>query len=466
MLRSFAILSLLVAFVANPYLSAVEEIMAEPMIIQVHADQIVRTEADSFIGINVNFLRDTDANRAPGARPLGQALNELGVRWLRYPGGEKSDYFRFANPPYEVANPSALGWYGEQGGDWLGFDAYIELCRAQGAEPYVVVACEKPENSGPPWAEQLEHAVAWVRYANVVHGYGVRYWEIGNENWHNHTGSPAEMAAHVQEFARAMRAVDPTISIGASGSDRKWWKDFLPRAASDLDFLTVSVYNTWGWKSYARFAEGPMPDLVGAAKIALEAIDALPPGPDRERLRVIVAETNSVDYSPEGWPKTNTLGHALVTFSTFGALLQEPRITGAFLWTTRWIDDAEAAQNQFYALDGMNQVLPSGAAVGLWGRHLHANMLRVTGASGNLAAFASGDSDGAWTIWLVNRAVVGKVAVALVLNGLKWGDKVRAQTWSGRDPQDPSLKVIRDHFLNTPTQVECPPLSITLLTGG
>jgi hypothetical protein len=27
----------------------------------------------------------------------------------------------------------------------------------------------------------METAVAWVRYSNKVKGYGVKYWEIGNE---------------------------------------------------------------------------------------------------------------------------------------------------------------------------------------------------------------------------------------------------------------------------------------------
>ncbi|MGE5527817.1 MAG: hypothetical protein ACM3X6_01565, partial [Patescibacteria group bacterium] len=29
----------------------------------------------------------------------------------------------------------------------------------------------------------IDTAAAWVRYANVVKGYGVKYWEIGNEAW-------------------------------------------------------------------------------------------------------------------------------------------------------------------------------------------------------------------------------------------------------------------------------------------
>jgi len=35
-----------------------------------------------------------------------------------------------------------------------------------------------------------------------------------------------------------------------------------------------------------------------------------------------------------------------------------------------------------------------------------------------------------------------------------------------RDPEDSTLKLTKDHFLTEATVVECPPLSITILTGG
>ena len=63
-----------------------------------------------------------------------------------------------------------------------------------------------------------------------------------------------------------MKAVDPTIQVGASGSGLGWWREFLPIAAPQLDFLTVSVYNCWEWKSYDHFPAHPQADLLGEAR--------------------------------------------------------------------------------------------------------------------------------------------------------------------------------------------------------
>jgi F5/8 type C domain len=60
-------------------------------------------------------------------------------------------------------------------------------------------------------------AAAWVHYANVVKGYGIAYWQIGNEmegNWE--TGGPLNAQDYVRRYAayyQAMKAADPTITI-------------------------------------------------------------------------------------------------------------------------------------------------------------------------------------------------------------------------------------------------------------
>ncbi len=47
----------------------------------------------------------------------------------------------------------------------------------------------------------LQEAVAWVHYANVVKGYKMRYWQIGNEmeaDWE--TGGPLNAADYVKRY--------------------------------------------------------------------------------------------------------------------------------------------------------------------------------------------------------------------------------------------------------------------------
>lgn len=442
----------------------------------VDLDRTLRSGADRVAGINLNYMRDLDANRGTCVRSLDQVLRDLGTAWLRYPGGEKSDFHLFAPPPYTRPEPQVLGWYAKTPGQRMDFDAYVAHCRAVGAEPHVVVGCDNQERTGRTWDQWLEHAVAWVRHANVVKKYGVKRWEIGNENWHNKTAPPAEMARIVVRFAQAMKAVDPAIQVGASGSGDWWWKVFLPIAAPHLDFLTVSVYNCWQWKSYGHLPAHPDVDLLGEARTALKAIDQHAPAADRQRLRVVVAETNSKDYSKDGWPGTNTMGHALVTFLSLGAMIAEPRIVAAMVWNTRWMKDEEAGQSQWYALAGDNRVLPTGWAVGLWGAHLHERLVGVEGGTPLVAAFASAAAPSATqgrrlTVWIVNK---GLEPVAGVRVGLRQRDVFRSVSVScyageGPDDAEPRWKPV----LDAPPLKDggiagfaCPGVSITVLTFG
>ena len=60
--------------------------------ITIDADRVVRDTTISPLGLNLNYLMDDEARRPPGAqRTLVQAVAQTGARFLRYPGGEKSD---------------------------------------------------------------------------------------------------------------------------------------------------------------------------------------------------------------------------------------------------------------------------------------------------------------------------------------------------------------------------------------
>ncbi|MFD0392375.1 hypothetical protein ACFQ3Z_04465 [Streptomyces nogalater] len=100
--------------------------------------------------------------------------------------------------------------------------------RATGAQPILIANY----GSGTP-----EEAAGWVRYANITKDYGAKYWEIGNEIYGNgHYGSgwehddhadksPREYARQVRAYAEAMKAVDPTVRIGAVLTAPGEWPD-------------------------------------------------------------------------------------------------------------------------------------------------------------------------------------------------------------------------------------------------
>ena len=91
-------------------------------------------------------------------------LKAAGVDMLRYPGGSYGD-------AYNWQNNTVQGGYVAPGTD---FDQFMGTAQAIGAQPILIANY----GTGTP-----QEAAAWVQYANVTKGYGVKYWEIGNEQY-------------------------------------------------------------------------------------------------------------------------------------------------------------------------------------------------------------------------------------------------------------------------------------------
>lgn len=420
---------------------------------------LVRVKARPY-GINVNYLQDDDRLR-PGARPLSAALSEMGVRWLRYPGGEKSDWHLWSPPPFSRPAPVATGYYKTQLSDPLDFDEFIALAKSIGAEPLVVVGYDT-ERTGFTKADYLRNAVEWVRYANLTRGYGVRYWEIGNENWD--VLDPRTAARDVAGISRAMKSVDPSIKTGASGNGQPWWDAYLAEAP-DLDFFTVSNY-TGTPGGYPAYAGSDSVNLLHSASSALRALDQLRPVPASAGKSVIVAEFNSKDWSKNGWSDENDLGHALVNFENLGQLLLEPRINCGMLWTTRWMDPGKA-DTLFYALDNQNQLLPSGRVLAIWARYLRERMVSVTAPPG-LAAFATASPNGNILNILILNKRAKAVAGSLSITGNKRYSLAGSFRFSGKNPSDTSpvwtrLNIRMDRASGLRT-LALPGFSITILS--
>lgn len=89
------------------------------------------------------------------------------------------------------------------------FEGFMELVRTiPEAKPIICVNIA----TGTPM-----EAAEWVRYANKVKGYGIKDWQIGNEmdgDWEEAGPYSARIyAARFLAYARAMKAVDPSIRI-------------------------------------------------------------------------------------------------------------------------------------------------------------------------------------------------------------------------------------------------------------
>jgi len=277
----------------------------------------------------------------------------------------------------------------------LDFDQFMAYCREVGAEPTVVVpldAMYRPASAGgtaPDKQLLLDTAVAWVRYANLVKGYGVQHWELGNESYKaSYIGGTTadQYASDVVDFARAMKRVDPTIRIGINGPDSQfgrgdydasgaWWQTVLPVAAPVADFLVVHSYPAWGWGGYSHYAANA-PNLTAAVDGVQAALQAWSPPRDVDRIRLRVTELNAADWSDGGWPNVNNLGHAVVLFDQIGALLTHPAVEAAQVWTTRWTN--AATTELWNTLDPANALLATGQALAIWSQFLRSTMVATT----------------------------------------------------------------------------------------
>ncbi|MFA5058327.1 MAG: discoidin domain-containing protein [Opitutaceae bacterium] len=109
--------------------------------------------------------------------------------------------------------------------DQIDFEQFMGIVRSvgPGAVPLIGVNLF----TGTP-----QEAADWVYYANVVKGYGVKYWEVGNENWGNwEAGGPLGSAGYARrfiEYSDAMTAVDHGITV-------------VPQFSSALDVENVTM---------------------------------------------------------------------------------------------------------------------------------------------------------------------------------------------------------------------------------
>ena len=380
--------------------------------ISIYPEQVVNRFTEPHpLGINVNFFNDNDHYLDP-PRKLSVALKEMGVKYLRYPGGDKSDYYLFSVPPYQkaIATPSQVGpgtnenraqFYNADrtayNREVLNFDDFMTVCKEAGCEPVITCAIDTYVQTKErlPGAirvssreDFLRNAVEWVRYANVTHRYGIKYWMLGNESWAAYyktaTGvpygyTPQMYADDLVAFSAAMKAVDPTIKVIANGVD--WTiKVYLPKAVTAIDAICTSNYpvresnpirNYQDWVD-RKFRSG---DLAWETETALRAIETAPvDAAKKNRLSMITSEFGPYDFAGQGFGTRMDVGHALFNFDMIGQLLSLPRNALSLFWNTRW----EGKPGAYDALYPDNSLTPLGQSLALWGNYLFPEVIQTS----------------------------------------------------------------------------------------
>lgn len=170
------------------------------------------------------------ANNVQGFRAeVIAALKQLHSGVYRFPGGNFVSAHEWRNavgdpdkrPP--IMDPV---WHAVQPND-VGTDEFITLCRLLDVEPYITVNA----GFGDAWsaAELVEYANGaittpmgkWRAANGHPQPYKVKFWGIGNEPWGDYQmGAMALDQFELKHnlFAKAMRKVDPSITLIAGGA--------------------------------------------------------------------------------------------------------------------------------------------------------------------------------------------------------------------------------------------------------
>lgn len=214
-------------------------------------------------------LQAADAQRQVRADTAAM-IGELHPSFMRWPGGNVAqDYhWQWGVGPRDL-RPVWINkaWSNAPEPNDLGTDEYLALCARLHVQPSITV---NVDGAGAT----PEEAANWVEYVNgpasskfgamrAANGhpapYGVMQWELGNEifgNWVRGHVTGEQYAQAAVRYARAMRAVDPSIRLIAVGegiyeNSDAWNSAVLRLAGPDIQYLAVHDYTSLAQNSKA-----------------------------------------------------------------------------------------------------------------------------------------------------------------------------------------------------------------------
>lgn len=393
-----------------------------------------------------------------------QLLQELNNQALRFPGGSLSDVYHWQT---NTSEGETFEWA-------TSFDDFIQIAGETRAAVYITANY----GTGTP-----EEAAAWVRYANKVKRTNVRYWEIGNENYgsweaDNNTRphDPVTYATRFKEYWRQMKAVDPSIRIGAVvalGEDA--FANYPEQQVTNP--RTGLVHSGWtpvmldtmrqlgitpDYVVYHRYEQGPggESDLFllnsaaswrnDAAALRQMLVDYL--GPRGRHVEMAVTEHNSVFSNPG--KQTTSLVNGLFYADALGHLLKT-EFNALLWWDLR--NGQETGNNNSASLYGwraygdygiVNAADPAGPAdryptfyVNKLLKHFARGGEKVVRASSDydsLGVYAVRGEDRSVRILVINKHPSATLDASITLPALKRGEKARMYSYG--IPQDEAAR--------------------------
>lgn len=202
------------------------------------ADFVVEVEGDERVDLDEFSLMPSDNldGLDPDVVAMAKAMDTPLVRF----GGNFTSGYNWhdgVGPRDKRISMMNLAW-GIPEYNTFGTDEFLHFCDLIRAEPQFALNL----GGGTP-----QEAADWVRYIDQHwHQHSGLLWELGNELWGNwNLGYPTldQLAARTLAFSKAVRVVDPTARLIATGADpdgfTKWNATQLSNPAGTFDYLSA-----------------------------------------------------------------------------------------------------------------------------------------------------------------------------------------------------------------------------------
>jgi len=260
---------------------------------------------------------------------------EAGTTVSRFPGGTMANIYDWK---------TTIGPVESRPDYQFGIDEWLSTCEETGAEPLYTISyftgdasdaadlveyLNMPDSASYPWAQQ--------RATNGHPApYGVKYFEMGNETFNDAANdaleNPYDYVTQFQAITAAMKAVDPTIQVGAVAfndqPDSLWNDVVLAGLASDADYIIEHSYPV-----NLNYLAGPSP--YSAAEV-FDTLLSAPAHVERnyrklnahigartgEPMPLAITEFNTLLLGEEPTPYSKTLGNALYLADCLRVIMQ------------------------------------------------------------------------------------------------------------------------------------------------
>ncbi|HVU46008.1 MAG TPA: alpha-L-arabinofuranosidase C-terminal domain-containing protein [Terracidiphilus sp.] len=228
------------------------------------ADFVVEVSGDERVELDEFSLMPADAKDGldPDAVAMAKAMK---TPLVRFGGNFTSSYhWKDGIGPRDKRVSMLNNSWGIPEYNTFGTDEFLEFCRQIGAQPQFALNM----GSGTP-----EEAAEWVRYIDEHWStHSGLLWELGNELWGNwNLGYPtrAQLAARTAEFSKAVRSVDPTARLIATGADPEVFESWNAIQLSNPPgtFDDLSTHFVVGTDNIEL--KNPTPEFVAEAAFAL-----------------------------------------------------------------------------------------------------------------------------------------------------------------------------------------------------